>query len=62
MKRVYGSEIRNLLPHLRRAFMDGTQGYRDQEDHVQRGDHERKHPGQYRDNLISAPEMKERTK
>jgi hypothetical protein len=32
--------------------MDGTRGYRDQEDHVQRGDNDRKHPGAFRDNII----------
>lgn len=35
MKRVYYNEIRNLLPHLKIGFLDGTRQYRTQEKAVE---------------------------
>lgn len=52
MRRVEASDIRHLLPHLRRAFMDGIVAYKDQEHNVARSDFTRKSSGQWRNNLI----------
>lgn len=60
MRRVYSAEIRNLRPHLRRAFLDGTRGYNDQEEYVNRDDSVRKNPGQFRDGLVKGSETMER--